>query len=102
MRRTLSGRNSPRTPQVGWGEVGYFLAEVAVYVSIAWWGLTRTDSLLPGLLLAAVLLILFAASWGLLVSPKAKWPLRGVADSAFRVVWFACGLAAAITVALGS
>lgn len=95
--------NDPRAeiPRIGWREVGYFLAEVAVYVAIAWWGLTRADSFMLGLLLALGLVSIFAGSWGLLASPKAMWPLRGIADTAFRIAWFGFGLAAAISLMLG-
>ncbi|MET3805929.1 hypothetical protein ABIB25_002937 [Nakamurella sp. UYEF19] len=79
-------------------DVLYFVAEILVYVAVAWWGFTRD---VPGPLrwcLALGLLVLFAVTWGLLASPRATFPLHGVADAAFRIAWFGLGAAAAIVV----
>jgi len=89
------------TPTVGWREVGYFLAEMAVFGSIAWWGLSRDMGAWLRLPFTCALLALFAASWGLLVSPKAKWPLAGLAAVGFRLLWFGLGLAALVALVLG-
>jgi len=101
-RRALSTERSSRpAPDIGWREVAYFLAEVVVYVLVVWWSLALQGPLLLRLLLAIGLFAAFAITWGLLVSPKAKWPLRGRADTAFRIVWFGLGLAAGTLLILG-
>ena len=86
----------PSQPEVGVREVLYFLAEVAVYVAVAWWAFTR--ELAPALrwLLAIGLVAAFAIPWALLASPKARWPLPGWADTMFRIVWFGLGFVAAV------
>ncbi len=93
--------SSPNSSHIGWREVGTFLAELAVYFAIAWWSLSRECALWLRVLLAIALLAVFATSWGLLASPKARWPLRGRAGLAFRCGWFGLGLAAALWIALG-
>lgn len=42
--------------------------------------------------------MLFAITWGLLASPRATFPLHGVADAIFRIGWFGLGAAAALVV----
>ena len=77
-------------------DVLYFLAEVAVYVAVAWWGFSRAVPTVARWGLAVGLLAVFAASWGVFAAPGAVLPLQGWLDPAFRVLWFGLGIAAAI------
>lgn len=82
-------------------DVLYFIAEIVVYIAVAWWGFSRE---LPGLLRWCLGLggpVVFAVTWGLLASPRAKFALHETADTLFRVVWFGLGAAAVIVVIAG-
>ena len=86
------------TSTIKFTDILYFLAEVAVYVAVVWWGLTREISTPARWVLAVGLFAVFAVSWGLVAAPRASWHLPGAADLAFRLIWFGLGLAAAVTV----
>lgn len=79
-------------------DVLYFFAEILVYVAVAWWGFTRDVPAPARWCLGLGGLVVFAATWGMLASPRANFALQGLADTVFRVVWFATGAAAAIVV----
>ena len=70
----------------------YFVAEMAAYVAVVWWGLTQPVPLVARLGLGVGALAVFATAWGLFAAPRAAVPLTGAAGIAFRVGWF--GLAA--------
>lgn len=83
---------------VRFSDVLYFLAELAVYTAVVWWGLSRDASTPVRWLLATGGLSTLAISWGLVAAPRAIFALHGVGDVAFRVAWFGCGLIAAVIV----
>lgn len=78
-------------------DVAYFLAEVAVYVAVVWWGFSRAVPSVARWGLGVGLLAVFAVSWGVCAAPGASLPLHGWLGTAFRVVWFGLGLAAAVS-----
>jgi hypothetical protein len=79
-------------------DVMYFLAEILVYVAIAWFGFTRDVPDVVRWCLGLGGVAVFAVSWGLFASPRAGFALHGTADTAFRVLWFGLGAAAAVVV----
>ncbi len=82
-------------------DVLYFIAELLVYAAVAWWGFSRE---VPGLVrwcLGLGGVAVFAATWGVLASPRANFALQGAAGLLFRVVWFGLGATAAIVVLSG-
>ncbi|MEV8633341.1 YrdB family protein [Streptosporangium sp. NPDC051023] len=71
----------------------WFAAEMAVYVSVGYWGFTR--STWPRKLSAGIGgIALFATVWGLFCAPLATYPLGGAAKVAVEAVWFATGATA--------
>ena len=86
------------TSSIRFTDILYFLAEMAVYVAVAWWGFSRDVPVLARWALGLGLLAVFAVTWGLLAAPHASFALSGFADVLFRVLWFGLGLAAAIVV----
>lgn len=89
--------NSP----VRYSDVLAFLAELAVYVALVWWGSTREVA--PGVrgLLAVGGVVVFAGTWAVFSAPRATKPLRGPAGIAFRVAWFGSGFAVGLSLILG-
>jgi hypothetical protein len=77
-------------------DILYFLAEIAVYVAVVWWGFSRDVSTPTRWILGLGLLAVFAVSWGLLAAPRASIALHGAPDVLFRAAWFGLGLAAAV------
>ena len=73
-------------------DVLYFLAEMAAYVAVVWWAVTRPVPLAARVGLGVLVLVVFAIAWALFAAPRAPLPLSGAADVAFRAGWF--GLAA--------
>ncbi|MQY09861.1 YrdB family protein [Actinomadura macrotermitis] len=68
----------------------WFAAELAVYASAVYWGLTR--STWPRRLGATGGgLALFIAIWGTFCAPQASHPLPGPAKAALETAWFLCG-----------
>ncbi|MFE0460433.1 YrdB family protein [Kitasatospora sp. NPDC058965] len=68
-----------------------FLLEMAVYVSAAWWALTRSTRRAFRLALAAAAVLLLAAVWGQFGAPTAAHPLHGPARAALELLWFGTG-----------
>src|ERR1700712_49401 len=88
-------RSSAVTSSIKVTDILYFLAEIAVYVAIAWWGFSRDVPVPARWVLSLGLLAVFAVSWGLVAAPNASIRLPGVADVLFRLLWFGLGLVAA-------
>ena len=84
------------TSSLKFTDILYFLAEIAVYVAVAWWGFTREVPAPARWALGLGLLAVFAVSWGLLAAPHASLALQGLPDLLFRLLWFGLGLAAAV------
>ena len=90
-----------RADLMGALDVLYFLAELASYLAVGWFGLTRHLPLAARILVAASGVILFATTWALFAAPNdPKWPLHGAADTAFRLAWFGLALGAACAAAV--
>ena len=83
-------------------DILYFLAEIAVYVSVTWWGFSRDVPTPARWALGLGILAAFAVTWGLLAAPRATVDLPGLADVLFRLFWFGLGLAAAIALIAGA
>lgn len=79
----------------------YFLAELAVYVSVSWWGFTQDSAAGIRGLLGLGTIVVFAAAWAAFAAPRAAIPLRGMAIVAFKLAWFGLGAAAGLVVMLG-
>ena len=79
----------------------YFLAELAVYVAVAWWGFTRDVPTAARWGLGLGGIVVFAGLWGVFAAPRARVPLHGAVGLTFRVLWFGLGAAAAAVVILG-
>jgi hypothetical protein len=73
-----------------------FLLELAVLVSLVYWGWHAGTNLLLKLAAGIGIPVVFAVAWGLFAAPKASWALHGVARFAFEVVWFGSGAAALV------
>ena len=86
------------TSSIKFTDILYFLAEIAVYAAVVWWGFSRDVPTPARWALGLGLLAVFAASWGFLAAPHASFGLHGVADVLFRLLWFGLGLGAAIVV----
>lgn len=87
---------------IGFTDVLWFLAELAAYAAVAWWGLTREVPLAVRLLLGLGGIAVFATTWAVFAAPRASRPLRGAANVVFRVAWFGLGAAAGLVAVLGS
>ncbi len=96
------GSAADMDPSIRFRDMLYFLAELAVYAAVAWWGFTRDAPLALRLLLGLGGVIAFAVSWAVLASPKASIPLRGLANVAFRAGWVGLGAVAGMVVVLGN
>ncbi len=86
---------------IGVADLLWFVAEVAVYIAVAWWGVAHDVPVAARTALGIALVGAFAAGWGTFVAPRARVPLRGAASVVFRVVWFGPGAAAALSLILG-
>lgn len=78
-------------PGVSGADVAWFVAELAVYVGVSWWGATRALPLLARIALAVLVVVVMGVLWGNFAAPRAARPSR------VRRVWpFAwCGSAPA-------
>jgi hypothetical protein len=72
-----------------------FFLELGVYGAAGYWGFTFSSNWWIKLLLGIGGPVLFAVVWGVFGSPKANFPLRGLARAALEIVWFGGGIAAA-------
>ncbi|MBP2705451.1 YrdB family protein [Microbispora sp. RL4-1S] len=73
----------------------WFVAEMAVYVSVGYWGFARTTwPRRLGMAIGGI--VLFATVWGLYCAPLATFPLDGAAKVAVEAAWFAAGAAALV------
>jgi Protein of unknown function (DUF2568) len=71
-----------------------FLLELAVYVSVAYWGFTASDNWALRLLAAVGGVVVFAVVWSAFGSPKARVPVhRGAGRVVLELVWFGGGFA---------
>ena len=68
-----------------------FALEVGVYVAAGYWGFTLDGPLAARVAAGVGAPVLLAIGWGLLGSPRARWPLRGVARVVLEVAWFGAG-----------
>ena len=68
-----------------------FLTELALFVSVAWWGSQQFSGIF-GLLAAAGLVVALAVTWGVLLSPRARIRMPSLARVLVEVLLF--GLAA--------
>jgi hypothetical protein len=89
-------------PSIRFSDVLYFLAELAVYVVMAWWGLTRDVPVVFGALLGVGGVAVLAAAWAIFAAPRARIPLHGIANVVFRVAWFGIGAAAGLALVAGA
>lgn len=80
-------------------DVAWFVAELAVYVGVAWWGATRPLPVVGRIILAVIGITLMGLSWGFFAAPQAAHPLSGSVNIIFRVVWFSLGALALATAA---
>lgn len=72
-------------------EIVRFFCEIAVYLSVAIVALSMTAPTWQRIAIAAGAVLAMGLGWGLLASPKAPFPLRGFARTAFETAWFAVG-----------
>lgn len=72
-------------------DVAWFAAEMAVYVSVGWWGATRELSWPARVLLGVSAVAAMAVAWGVFAAPEAPCSLSGPANVVFRSVWFCLG-----------
>lgn len=79
-------------------DVAYFVAELVVYASVAWWAATRPIPLAGRVGLAVGLVLGLAVTWGVFAAPQATIGLTGAAGTVFRLMWFGVGAAALISV----
>jgi hypothetical protein len=75
-----------------------FALELAALAAFAYWGVKTGGTLATQIVLAVALPIVAAMAWGLLVSPKARYPLHGAWRPAFEIVYFG-GAVAALAIA---
>lgn len=94
------GAGAPRG--VSAGDVGVFGAELAVYVSVGWWGATRVTPVTGRVLLAVLAVGLMATAWGGFAAPRAPRHLSAARAVTFRAAWFALGALALFVVIRGS
>ncbi len=71
-----------------------FLLELGVYVAVAFWGLRIGPSWTVKVLAGLGGPLVLAVIWGVLASPRARWPVRGLARAGLEVAWFGAGTAA--------
>ncbi|WP_308249983.1 YrdB family protein [Sphaerisporangium fuscum] len=77
-----------------------FFLELAVYLSVGYWGFTVSPNWLLKILLGVGGPVLFGVVWGIFGSPKASIPLHGVGRVVLEVLWFGGGIAAAAAAGL--
>ncbi len=71
-----------------------FLLELAVYVSVGFWGFTASPNLAVKLLAGLGAPLVLAVVWGVFASPRASVPLHGLARAGLETLWFGSGAAA--------
>ena len=86
------------TDSIRFTDVLYFLAELAVYVAVTWWGFTRDVPAVARWGLGLGGLVVFAVVWGLFAAPRAPVRMHGGAGLTFRIVWFGLGAAAVVAI----
>ena len=80
---------------VGYANDGLrFFLELAALAAFAYWGVDTGGTLADQIVLAIALPIVAATAWGLLISPKARYPLHGAWRPAFEIVYFGGAVAA--------
>ena len=75
-----------------------FFLELAALASFAYWGVQTGGSVAADIGLAAGLTLAAAALWGVFLSPKARFPLRGVFRVSSELIYFGGAAAALVTV----
>ncbi len=75
-------------------EIVMFFSEMAVYLSVAIWALSMAAPTWQRITIALGAVAAMGLAWGLLGSPKAPFPLRGVARGGFEILWFGVGILA--------
>ncbi len=87
------------TSSIRFTDVLYFAAELAVYVAVAWWGVTRE---VPAAGLVGIgSIVVMATTWSVFAAPRASIPLHGIGSLVFRLAWFGVGAAAGVVLTLG-
>jgi Protein of unknown function (DUF2568) len=65
-----------------------FLLELAVYVSVGWWGFRRSRRRPIAVLAAVAMVGLFVIVWAVAGAPTAVHPLHGAARVLLEVCWY--------------
>jgi hypothetical protein len=72
----------------------FFFLELATYVAVIYWALTRELHLALRIGLAVAGVAIMVTVWSLLGAPTATYHLEGWNRAALLVVWFGAGVAA--------